>query len=121
MKPLVIPKMTVELKFHPDSLLKLPIGASFSKSKGHATATITKDVTGYSFTANCDSLTVIIEEQRKEIYHLNKEKTDFKEQLIEEKIIEVNRLTSWQSFQMWTGRICLVLLACIAGYKVIKR
>lgn len=62
----------------------------------------------------------MVEELRTEVYHLNKEKTAFKEQLSEEKIIEVNRPTSWQAFQIWTGRICLVLLACLAGYKIIK-
>jgi hypothetical protein len=119
-KPLVIPKQTVQLKLHPDSLAKLPIGASFSNSEGHATATVTKEESGFLFTADCDSLIVLVEDLRTEIYHLNKEKSAFKEQLSEEKIIEVNRLTSWQAFQIWTGRICLALLACWAGYKVIK-
>lgn len=119
-KPLVVPKVAVQLKLHPDSLLKLPVGASFSRSEGHATATVTKEESGYSFTASCDSLTVVIEELKTEIYHLNKEKTAFKEQLNEQKIIEVNRLTSWQSFQVWMGRISLMLLVCFAGYKVIK-
>ena len=119
-RPIVIPMQTVQLKLHPDSLLKLPIGAVFSKTEGHATATVMKEESGYSFTANCDSLILIVEDLRTEIYHLNNENTVFREQLNSEKTIEVNRLTSWQSFQIWTGRICLALLLCLLIYRIIK-
>lgn len=34
---------------------------------------------------------------------------------------EVNRLTSFQSFQIWCGRILLVLILCYLGIRYFKR
>lgn len=35
--------------------------------------------------------------------------------------VEVNKLTSWQSFQVWTGRIALLWLFLILLYTVLKK
>ena len=34
---------------------------------------------------------------------------------------EVNKLTSFQSFEIWCGRILLFLLLCFFGFKLLKR
>lgn len=35
--------------------------------------------------------------------------------------VEVNRLNSWQAFQIWTGRIVMLLLLIYAGWRIIIR
>ena len=109
--------MTVSL----DSLIKLPVGASFTEKNDRATATVTRIDTGYEITAECDSLTVLVTELKTEITRLNKEKTDFKSDLKEIKTVELNRLTGFQHFQIWTGRLLGVLLLFWAGRKLLRR
>ncbi len=109
--------MTVSLA----GLLKLPLGASFLEKNDRATATITRIDTGYKITAECDSLTVLVTELKTEITRLSREKTDFKSDLKEIKTVEVNRLTGFQSFQIWAGRILGALLLTWAGWKLLRR
>jgi len=35
--------------------------------------------------------------------------------------VEVNRLTSWQSFQLWAGRIALIVLFLYFAFKIAKK
>jgi hypothetical protein len=114
-KPIPVPASTAKLMLSMDSIIALPVGAGFTARQGQATLTVHKAESGMiEASANCDSLTLLVDELRTEIYHLNSEKTDYTSELSEQKIIEVNRLTSWQSFQIWTGRICLLLLIILA-------
>ena len=34
--------------------------------------------------------------------------------------VEVNRLNSWQAFQIWTGRLVMILLIIYAGWRIFK-
>ena len=34
--------------------------------------------------------------------------------------VEVNRLSSWQAFQIWMGRIALILMILFAGWRIFK-
>jgi hypothetical protein len=110
-KVIPVPASRVELTLSIDSIIALPVGARYTEKSGQATVDVRMSESGNVIaSATCDSLTLLVDELRTEIYHLNSEKTDFKSELSEQKIVEVNRLTSWQSFQIWTGRICLLLL-----------
>jgi hypothetical protein len=107
------------MKLSFDSLVALPVGAGYTARQGQATLTVNRAESGMiEASANCDSLTLLVDELRTEIYHLNKEKTDFTSKLSEQKIIEVNRLTGWQYFQIWTGRICLAIIVILAIRKI---
>jgi hypothetical protein len=118
-KPIPVPASKATLKLSIDSVIALPVGAGFTARQGQATVTVSKTEGGMiEASANCDSLTLLVDELRTEVYHLNKEKTDIKSELSEQKIIEVNRLTLWQSFQIWTGRICLAILVVLAIIKI---
>lgn len=59
-------------------------------------------------------LAIVIEKAIKESAILN-EKIK-----IEEKIVQVNYLTSFQHFEIWLGRIFAILLFLFIGYKVIR-
>jgi hypothetical protein len=99
----------------------LPVGAGYTEKQGQATVAVQMSEGGYiEASANCDSLTILVDELRTEVYHLNNEKTELKSVLSEQKIIEVNRLTGWQWFQVWTGRICLALIAGTGIFRIIK-
>jgi hypothetical protein len=105
----------------PDDLAKLPAGAKYQAKDANATGSVEKKPDGtLEFTANCDSLTFLVTDLRTEIYHLNRQNDIFKQRLNTQKTIEVNRLNSWQSFQIWCGRIALGLLALFITYKQIK-
>jgi hypothetical protein len=110
----------VELILSLDSLFLLPAGAGYIEKSGQATVAVTRTESGVVASANCDSLTLLVNEFRTEIFHLNNEKTAIKAELKEQKILEVNRLTGWQSFLIWTGGICLALPVIITGIKIFK-
>jgi hypothetical protein len=121
MKAIPVPASRATLTLSFDSLLRLPVGAGYTEKQGQATVAVLMTEGGMiEASANCDSLTLLVEEMKTEIFHLNKEKTELKSELNEQKIIEVNRLTGWQWFQVWTGRICLILIAGILIIKLIK-
>jgi hypothetical protein len=99
----------------------LPVDAGYIDRQGRATVTVLRTEGGIKASADCDSLTVLVDELRTEIFHLNAEKTDFKTELVETKTVEVNRLTGWQWFQIWTGRIAMMLAGVWLAYKVFIR
>lgn len=97
------------------------MGAGYTAHEGHAKASVTREEAGYRFVADCDSLTVIVEEMRRDVFRLSRENYELREQKNEVETIEVNRLTSWQAFQIWTGRIALVLVVLWLAYRVVKK
>ncbi|WP_165043728.1 hypothetical protein [Dysgonomonas sp. ZJ709] len=115
-----IPQTTAKLSLTPADLEALPIGATYQAQDGQATATVKKTDTGYEITANCDSLLLLVTDLYIEVNRLNKEKTELKTHLNEQKITEVNRLSGWQWFQIWCGRILLSVSAIYIGIKFIK-
>lgn len=116
-----VPASRAILTLTVDSIAALPAGAKFTASQGQATVAVQRTEGGMiEASANCDSLTLLVDELRTEIFHLNREKTEIKTELNEQKIVEVNRLTPWQAFQVWTGRICLALLVITVIYKRLK-
>lgn len=105
-----------------DSLLQLTTGALFRQNKDHVTAQIQSlGGGGFLFTASCDSLTFLVSDLKTEIFHLNADKTELKEHLNEQKIIEVNRPSGWQWFQIWLGRILSIWFGAGAVWGIIKR
>jgi hypothetical protein len=101
--------------------MALPAGAGFIERSGQATVSIVKAESGeITASATCDSLTFLVDELRTEIFHLNAEKSMFKSELNETKTIEVNRLTPWQTFLIWTGLLCLALPVIITVIKLSK-
>jgi len=117
---LPVPRQEVTLRLHIDTLRTLPTGAEFRQSNGRATVAVGMSEGGVlTASATCDSLTVLVEDLRTEIFHLNAETMTLKEALNEDKTIEVNRPNGWQWFQIWTGRILAGLLAVWLAVKLI--
>jgi hypothetical protein len=117
-----IPPSGVILPIDIPTLQGLPVGASYHASEGQASGRITKEADGtLIFESSCDSLLLLIEEINKEVYHLQSVNTALKATLNEEKTIEVNKLSGWQWFQVWVGRIAVALAAGYVITKKIKR
>lgn len=120
-KPVVIPVETVAIPVSISDLISLPVGASYEAQSGRAQGKVTRnDPDTLTFTANCDSLMLLVEEITKEVYHLSTENTALKTSLNEIKTTEVNKLTGLQWFQVWVGRIALILLIGIILTRKIK-
>jgi NH3-dependent NAD+ synthetase len=109
-KIVTTPQTTAKLSLTQKQIDELPIGAVYEAKDGNASGTVrkTKD-NNIEFTANCDSLHFMLEYAIKEVYRLNKEKTELKNSLKEEKIVEVNKLNGWQYFQIYGFRIYVIL------------
>lgn len=91
----------------------------YTKTSGQASVSLIRTEGGtIKASAACDSLTLLVEDLKTEIYHLNNEKISLKSKLNKKTVLEVSRLTPWQAFQVWTGRIALVGLAL---WLIIKR
>lgn len=117
-KLLKTPQTTARQTLTPKQLEDLPVGGKYQAADGNATGTIEKKADGsLEFTANCDSLTLVVETLSKEVFHLNKEKTELKERLKEQKTEETNRLTGFQWFQVWFGRICIGYIVLYILYR----
>lgn len=118
---LTTPKTTAKQNLTLDQLQDLPVGGKYQAQDGNATGTIEKKPDGsLEFTANCDSLNFLIESLTKEVYRYKNENAELKTNIKEEKIVEVNKLSGWQWFQIWTGRICLSILAIYLLYRKFK-
>lgn len=116
------PQTTAKLNLTQKQIEELPIGAVYEAKDGNATGTVRKTAdNNIEFTANCDSLTILIESLTKEVYRLNKEKTELKNSLKEEKIVEVNKLNGWQHFQIYGFRIYIILTLIYIGYRKWKK
>lgn len=120
-KLLTTPRTTARQTLTPKQLDDLPVGGIYQAKDGNATGTIEKKPDGsLEFTANCDSLMLVVETLSKEVYRLNKEKTEIKESLKEQKTEETNKLTGFQWFQIYGFRIYVLLTIIIIIYKNIK-
>jgi len=117
-KAWVAPQSTAKLNLDIKQLAELPKGASFQNKQGNATATakVADDGT-IEITANCDSLTLLVENLEVEVYHLQKENKALKTTVNKEKTIA---LSGWQNFQIWCGRILFGLLIVYIIYRKIK-
>ncbi len=122
-KPVVVPPSEAELNIPQDALNNLPAGGSFQEKSGNATVRATKQKDGtLTITASCDSLTLLVENLKQEVYHFRDENTTLKTELNEQKTQTVYEPSGWQWFQIWWGRIVSAILALwVAGRLGIKR
>lgn len=118
-KLVTVPQATAKLNIAPQQLADLPIGAKYEAKQGNATATATKAADGtLEITANCDSLTLLINQLTTEVYRY-KESIKALETKLQQK--ETKGLSGWQNFQIWCGRILLGLFAGYIVYRIIKK
>ena len=118
-KAWVAPASSATLKLDIKQLADLPKGASFQNKQGNATASAKKADDGtLEITANCDSLTLLVDNLEIEVYRLQKENSALVAKINKKEVVE---LSSWQHFQVWCGRIALGLLIIFIAYKIIKR
>lgn len=103
-----------------DDLVNLPLGASFQVSEGNATGTVTKNNDNtLEFTANCDSLTLLVESLEKEVYRFQSENLVLKDKLSEQKTEVVKEPSGWQWFQIYGFRLLLIInIAILLWQKV---
>lgn len=117
-KAVTTPQATAKLNIDPDALRNLPQGAKFENKQGNATATATIAPDGtLEITANCDSLTLLVDELTKEVYRYKSSNKALVTKLSEKESME---LSGWQNFQIWCGRILIGLFIVYIIYKKIK-
>ncbi|WP_165027088.1 hypothetical protein [Dysgonomonas sp. ZJ279] len=95
----------------------LPVGASYQAQDGNATGTVKKTDKGIEFTANCDSLNILIKQLTKEVYRFQSENTALVTKSKEQKTVG---LTVWQSIQIKGFRILVpitIVLLIVIFYK----
>lgn len=110
--PQTIAKVTLSEK----ELIDLPLGASYQAKDRNATGTIRKTDKGIEFTANCDSLNLLVEQLTKEVYRYRSDSTALVTKQNQQQTIEVNKLTRSQLFQIWGFRL-LIAIAIIVIFK----
>lgn len=121
-KAVTTPQATAKVTVSPEELISLPVGAQYQSKDKNATGTIRKtEDNKIEFTANCDSLTILVQELKTEVHHLNSQNTALKTQLNEQKTVEVNKLTGLQWFQIYGFRLYLLLTIIYIIYRKWKR
>lgn len=114
-KAWVAPASSATLKLDIKQLADLPNGAFYQSKQDNATASAKKADDGtLEITANCDSLTLLVDNLEIEVYRLQKENSTLVTKL---KHKEVIALSGWQKFQIWCGRILLGLLIVYIIYR----
>ena len=109
-KPVIVPQATATFNVSFDQLDSLPAGASYQQKSGNATGTITKNNDNtLTITANCDSLILLVESLKKEVYHFQSENTTLKSELNERQTQVLKEPSSWQWFQIYGFRILLII------------
>lgn len=116
-KPVNIP-VSLSVMLLPDSQLRsLPEGGSFTKKEGRATATITRRGDSYEVSANCDSLSVLVESVTRDLYRSRTESDSLRLVVKEFKTEVIKEPSGWQWFQIWGFRL---MLAAVALYVLFK-
>lgn len=75
----------------------MTLGATYQEKNGNATGTVKKTDKGIEFTANCDSLNILIEQLTKEVYRFQSENSALVTKLNEQKVTE---LSGWQKLRL---------------------
>ncbi len=104
-KVVTTPQTTAIVTITEEQIANLPVGAKYQAKDGNSTGTVEKTKEGIKFTANCDSLYMMLTYAIKEVNRFKSENTALVTQLKEQKTIEVNVLTRWQLFEIWGFRI----------------
>lgn len=121
-KAVTTPQAKAKVTVSPEQLISLPVGAQYQSKDKNATGTIRKtEDNKIEFTANCDSLIILVQELKTEVHHLNSQNTALKTQLNEQKTVEVNKLTGLQWFQIYGFRLYLLLTIIYIIYRKWKR
>jgi hypothetical protein len=106
--PVVVPESKAELTVTTEELNNLPTGGEFQSKKGNARVRAKKEHDGtITITANCDSLVLLVEQLRMEVYHSQKENTELKTTIEQQELTQ--ELSGWQWFQIWIGRIAMII------------
>lgn len=123
-RPVTVAQTTAKISLTPEDLQKLPVGGQYQAKSGQATGTIKRTDKGFEFTANCDSLQILVTDLKTEVYRLKANESELKTQLKETKTIEVNKLTRWQKIRIDIANITIGILgvgALIGGVLLIRK
>jgi chaperonin cofactor prefoldin len=120
--PIIVPQSIVEINVTQEALNSLPTDGAFQNKSGNATVSAKKQKDGtITITANCDSLILLVENLKKEVYHFQSENTALKSEINEQKTQIINEPNGWQWFQIWLSRIAVFFLFLFGIYKLIKK
>lgn len=106
-------------KFPTELLGTIPVGTGFSRRSGQATVDVKRiSADSIEVTATCDSLA-------RQVLILSEENTRIRNELLEKEEEPppkvVHEPTGWQWFQIWTGRVAVVVLVLIVIKRRLKR
>lgn len=116
-KPVNIPVSLSVMLIPNDQLRSLPEGGSFTKKEGRATSTVTRRGESFEFSANCDSLSVLVESVTRDLYRSRTESDSLRLIVKEFKTEVIKEPSGWQWFQIWGFRL---MLAAVALYVLFK-
>lgn len=114
-----VPPSVAQTTFPTKMLNLIPTGTGFSKRSGQATVNVTR-ISGDSIevTATCDSLARQVIVLTEELTRIRSETSRAVEELPPKVIKEP---TGWQWFQIWTGRIALLVIVLTLLKRYLKR
>ena len=106
-----VPPSVARTAFPTKILTSIPVGTGFSKRSGQATVNVNRiSEDSLEVTATCDSLARQVIMLTEELTRIRNETSSAVETLPPEVIREP---TGWQWFQIWTGRLAVLLLILI--------
>lgn len=114
-KIVTTPPTTAKMNLTQKQIDELPIGAVYEAKDGNASGTVrrTKD-NNIEFTANCDSLNLLLESLNREVYRYQKDNKALVTKSKEQKEVGLN---SWEYFQIYGFRIYVILTFIYIVYR----
>lgn len=114
-----VPPSVATTKFPTELLGTIPVGTGFSRRSGQATVDVNRiSADSIEVTATCDSLA-------RQVLILSEENTRIRNELLEKEEEPppkvVHEPTGWQWFQIWTGRVAVIVLVLIVIKRRLKR
>lgn len=114
-----VPPSVAKTTFPTKILDAIPVGTGFSKRSGQATVNVNRiSEDSLEVTATCDSLSRQVIILTEELTRIRNELKETKEQPPEEII---NEPTGFQWFQIWAGRIALLILILMLIKRYLNR
>lgn len=114
----VTPQSTAKINLTIDQLAALPKGALFQNKQGNATATAqVTDDGNIEITANCDSLTLLVESLEIEVHHLRDTNTALVTKLKQKETVGLRNV---DVFQIYGFRVLVGLIAAYIIYRKLK-
>ena len=118
--PVTVPRSLAQIALSSDEIDRLPLRAVYEQSSGRARAVVEKVGTQIVFTAECDSVTMVLEHVTRELDRYRLEVDSLRTDSMTKEQVIVREPTGWQWFQIHGFRVLLGVCLLFISFKKLQ-